>query len=189
MQPQEQVQKVAESFAKVSQEYSPTDLTKLPAYLPTEEPPQLHVYEVYLKIQSQKRTKSTLHIDLPENLRKEAAEFLAESLTDIFNACLREGVYPRIWKHKWCTPVPKKNKVLKDIKDVRKKASTSDYSKMLKHFLLKFVHQDISDKLSKRQYGGRKGVGTEHLIVSLLDRIMNLLDDPDKLAVVLSSYD
>ena len=28
-----------------------------------------------------------------------------------------------------------------------------------------------------------------HLIVSLLDRIMSLLDDPDKLAVVLSSYD
>ena len=114
---------------------------------------------------------------------------MAEPLTDIFNACLREGVYPRILKHEWCTQVPKKNKVLKDIKDVRKKASTSDYSKMFKHFLLKFVHQDISDKLSKRQYGGRKGVGKEHLIVSLLDQIMNLLDDPEKLAVVLSSYD
>ena len=189
LQPQEQVQKVAESFAKVSQEYCPIDLTKLPAYLPAEQPPQLHVYDVYTKIQNQKRTKSTLPIDLPENLRREAAEFLAEPLTDIFNTCLREGVYPRIWKHEWCTPVPKKKSIPKGLKDVRKIACTSDYSKMFEHFLLKFVQQDISDKLSKRQYGGRKGVGTEHLIVSMLDRIMKLLDDPEKMAVILSSYD
>ena len=52
LQPQKQVQKVAESFAKVSQEYCPIDLTKLPAYLPAEQPPQLHVYDVYTKIQN-----------------------------------------------------------------------------------------------------------------------------------------
>ena len=92
LQPQEQVQKVAESFVKVPQQHCPIDLTKLPAYLPAEQPPQLHVYDVYIKIQDQKNTKSTLPIDIPDNLRRQAAEFLADPLTDIFSTCLREGV-------------------------------------------------------------------------------------------------
>ena len=61
-----------------------------------------------------------------------------------------------MWKHEWCTPVPKKKTTLKELKDVRKIASTSDYSKIFEHFLLEFVHEDISKKLSKRQYGGKK---------------------------------
>jgi hypothetical protein len=189
LDPQQQVQKVAESFAAVSNEYEPVDLNRLPAYLPSEEPPQLEVYKVYKKIQSQKKTKSTLAIDIPQSLRKEAAEFLAEPLTEIFNSCLRAGTYARPWKHEWCTPVPKKKTTLKTLRDVRKIASTSDYSKIFEHFLLEFILQDISQKLSKRQYGGRKGVGTEHLIVSLIDRIRQLQDNPEKVAVVLSSYD
>jgi hypothetical protein len=47
--------------------------------------------------------------------------------------------------------VPKKKTTLKELKDVRKIASTSDYSKIFEHFLLEFVHEDISKKLSKRQ--------------------------------------
>jgi hypothetical protein len=78
---------------------------------------------------------------------------------------------------------------IKRLKDVRKIASTSDYSKIFEHFLVKYVQEDISEKLSKRQYGGKRGVGTEHLVVGLLDRILKLLDDPEKFAVILSSYD
>ena len=43
LDPQLQVEAVAESFAKVSNEYNPIDLQKLPAYLPAEEPPQINV--------------------------------------------------------------------------------------------------------------------------------------------------
>ena len=98
LSPQEQVDKVAESFAAVSQQCAPVDLERLPAYLPAERPPELEVYKVYRKIQGQKKTKSSLIIDIPENLRKEAAELLAEHLTNIYNHCLREGVYHNIWK-------------------------------------------------------------------------------------------
>ena len=68
--PEEQVEKIAESFAAISNEYDPMDLDKLPAYLPHEKLPELSVYEVYRKIQTQKKTKSTLDIDIPEKLRK-----------------------------------------------------------------------------------------------------------------------
>ena len=191
LDPQLQVEAVAESFAKVSNEYNPIDLQKLPAYLPAEEPPQVNVYNVLRKIQNQKKTKSTLPMDIPEKLRREGAEFLAEPLSNIYNSCLQEGKYPRVWKKEWVTPVPKgkPNQPLKTVKDVRKIASTSDYSKIFEHFLLEFILQDISDKLNKKQYGGKKGVGTEHLIVAMIDRSRKLLDDPEIVIVVLNSYD
>ena len=72
---------------------------------------------------------------------------------------------------------------------MRKIASTSDYSKIFESFLLELVLEDISVRMDKRQYGGKKGTGTEHLIVTLLDRIKKSLDDPEKLAVILNSYD
>ena len=55
--------------------------------------------------------------------------------------------------------------------------------------MLQFVLQDVSHKMSARQYGGKKGVGTEHLLVKLIDRIKKLLDDPNTPVVILSSYD
>ena len=78
---------------------------------------------------------------------------------------------------------------MKSVKDVRKIASTSDYSKIFENFLVKLILENISDNLNKRQYGGKKGVGTEHLIVTMIDRIRKLQDNPEKLSVILNSYD
>ena len=191
LDPQQQVEAVAASFAKTSCEYEPINISNLPAYLPAENAPQLEVYYVYKKIQNQKKTKSTLPIDLPESIRKESAEFLAEPLTNIFNSCLKQGQYPNIWKQEFVTPVPKgkNDKVLKLLKDVRKIASTSDYCKIFEHFLIELINKDISENLNKTQYGGKKGVGTEHLLVKMVDRIKQLLDDPEVSVVMLNSYD
>ena len=56
MSPQDQVQTVANSMAKVSNEYCPIDLSKLPAYLPAQESPKVELYKVYKKVQTQKKT-------------------------------------------------------------------------------------------------------------------------------------
>ena len=189
LDPQMKVEAVAKAFAEVSCQYEPVNLHLLPSYLPAEEAPQLHVYYVWKKIKCQKKTKSTLPIDIPESLRREGAEFLAEPLTNIFNNCLIEGKYPRVWKQEFVTPVPKHNKNIETMKDVRKIASTSDYSKIFESFLLELINEDIENKMNKTQYGGKKGVGTEHLIVELIDRIRKAQDDPEKLAVIMNSYD
>ena len=39
------------------------------------------------------------------------------------------------------------------------------------------------------QYGNKKDVGTEHLILTLIDRIRKLLEDPKTAVVILSSYE
>ena len=63
---QQCVQKIAEHFATISQEYSPVDTTKLPSYLPAPPPPTIEEYEVYDRLNKLRKSKSTLPIDIPE---------------------------------------------------------------------------------------------------------------------------
>ena len=111
-------QAVAQSFAAVSQQYQPVDRTRLPAFLPSEEPIQVDILEVINKIKSIKKTRSTLDIDIPDILRLECAVDIAEPLTNIINSCLREGKYPSLWRQEYVTPVPKTFEELKTLKDV-----------------------------------------------------------------------
>ena len=46
--------------------------------------------------------------------------------------------------------------------------------------------EDVAKKLVMGQFGGQPGIGTEHIIVCLLDRILKLLDKhSDKSAIIL----
>ena len=80
-------ERVAESFAAVSIEYSPLDQEKLPAFLPAGRPEQVnilyiiectsyksqpgYVFQVLERIKRVGKTKSTLPIDIPDKLRAE----------------------------------------------------------------------------------------------------------------------
>ena len=87
------------------------------------------------------------------------------------------------------TPVPKKY-ILNEIKDTRKIACLSDYSKIYEGFLKKWILEDLSESESISQFGGKKGIGVEHMIVCMVDRILKLLDTQEGKAAVLSSqYD
>ena len=98
---QEQVDAVADSFAAVSQEYEPVNSLLLPAYLPALPPPQVDAWTVMARIEKQKKTKTTLPIDLPESLRKKGSAFLAEPLAHIIYTSLKQGIYPETWKFEW----------------------------------------------------------------------------------------
>ena len=183
------VQKVAEHFAAVSQEYLPVNLSQLPCYLPALAPPNIEEYEVYERLIRLKKTKSTLPIDIPDKLRQVVALHLAAPLMKIYNQSLSLGQYPALWKHEWVTPAPKVSNP-KTISDLRKIACTSDYSKMFEGFLKDWIIEDISHNLDTGQYGGQAGLGTEHMMVNFIDRIQYLLDrNPDKSAVIATSLD
>ena len=126
----EAAQKIGEHFATISCQYSPVDNTQLPCYLPAPAPPQVEEHIVYQKIKHLKKTKSTLPIDIPDKLRQACAAELAGPLTDIYNECLNQSQYPKLWKHEWVTPAPKISHP-KQIKDLRKISGTSDYSTLL----------------------------------------------------------
>ena len=86
-------------------------------------------------------------------------------------------------------PVPKKEN-LKEIKDTHKITCLSDFSKILENFLKAWILEDIRRNESLSQFGGKKGIGAEHITICMVDRILKLLDTPDGKAVVISSkYD
>ena len=186
---QECAEAVSQHFASVSNEYQPINLEELPSYLPAQFPPQVEEYEVYQKIKKLKNTKGTLPIDLPNKLRNEVMVELAAPMTNIINACLVESVYPDLWKREWVSPVPKvKEPDL--VTDVRKIAGTSDYNKVLESFLKDIMMEDIHPNIDPKQYGGKKGMGTEHMVVALMDRIQSLLDNNNtRSAVLMASAD
>ena len=185
----ESAQKIAEHFASVSNEYMPIDNLQLPAYLPALPVPQVEEYDVYVRINKLKKSKSTLPIDIPERLRRQCSPHLASPLTTIINNCLTKSEYPALWKHEWVTPAPKITDA-KLITDLRKISSTSDYSKIFEGFLKDWIMEDVCDNIDIGQYGGQPGIGTEHMIVCLIDRILQLLDTyPDKSAVIAANLD
>jgi hypothetical protein len=47
---------------------------------------------------------------------------------------------------------------------------------VLESFVKDWILEDISGKLDMAQYGGKKGVGPEHMIVAMVDRVLSLLD-------------
>ena len=169
-------EKVAQNFASVSNQYSPINLDKLPCYRPTEKPPQVEQYEVHEKINKLKNTKSTFHLDLPNKVRKEFSVDLTPPVTDIINTSLADGLYPQLWKHEIITPVPKVTHP-KTVKDLRKISSTSDYSKVYESFLKDWIMEDISTNIDIGQFGGQSGMGTEHMLVCLVNRILTMLDN------------
>ena len=181
--------KIAEHFASVSNEYSPVNNELLPCYLPALPPPQVTEHDVYLRLEKMKKTKSTLPIDIPEKLRRECSPHLAAPMSKIINDSLNQSVYPSLWKHEWVTPAPKISNP-QEITDLRKISCTSDYSKLYEGFSKDWIMEDVSANIDIGQFGGQPGIGTEHMIVCFVDRILHLLDTyPDKSAVIATCLD
>ena len=58
---------------------------------------------------------------------------------------------------------------------------------MLEGIIKDNILEDIESKIDKSQFGGRKGVGTEHLIVRFVDRILQLLESSQGRTSVVSA--
>ena len=98
LSPQSAAEKIADFYASVSNEYDPIDRKLLPHFLPSSPPSIFLEHEVYSRLMRLKNTKSTYPLDIPFQLRKECAIFLAAPLTNIFNSCLQQQSYPDAWK-------------------------------------------------------------------------------------------
>ena len=177
---------IAQHFASIANEYAPLNVSLLPAYLPAPKPPQVTEYSVYKRIEKLKNTRSTLGIDLPNKVRKAFSVELATPVSHLINSSLMQQIYPSLWKEELVTPVPK---ILypKVFKDLRKISSTSDFSKVFEGYLKDWIMEDISPNIDIGQYGGQKGIGTEHLIVCLVDRILKLLDSNTERSAVIAA--
>ena len=76
-----------------------------------------------------------------------------------------------MWKVEYVTPITKIVNAT-SISQMWKISITSDFSKLFENILKDMILEDSEKNFDLSQYGGRKGVGTEHLIVCYVDRIL-----------------
>ena len=98
--------RIAQHFAKISQEYDALNLNSLPDDVKNAlnefsetfgSKPVLNELEVFQKLSSAKKTKSGVPGDLPRSLLKEFAPELAKPLMKIYNRIIDSGEWPRKW--------------------------------------------------------------------------------------------
>ena len=53
----------------------------------------------------------------------------------------------------------------------------------------KWITEDIDRNININQFAGRRGTGTEHLIIMMMDRVLQLLDKPGMSTVVATAID
>ena len=110
---QQSVERIAEFFAHVSQEYSPLNVKELPpnVQLHLEQDcvvrPNLSIHEVYTRIIRAKKPKGITPGDLPSKLTKSFPEHLALPASVIFNSITHSRLYPSQWKVENQIPIPK----------------------------------------------------------------------------------
>ena len=180
---------IAQHFSRISQEYAPLDHAKLPAYLPAHDVLQVEESQVAEHIFKLKNRRSTQPCDIPSKLRKLYCSELAIPMTNIINACLSQHYYPKPWKHEYVVPAEKIPHPV-NVKDLRKISLTSEFSLVFERIIKEWLMHDISPNIDKSQYGNMKGSSTEHMIVSLMDKILQLLDkNSNKSAVIASLVD
>ena len=104
----EQVELIADKFAKTSQEYDPLkkddinipdyDISSVPIILPS---------KVKSTLESIKINKSSPPGDVPPKLIKEFASELSVPFCEIINSSIKLGQWPDLYKREYVTPVPK----------------------------------------------------------------------------------
>ena len=122
---QEQSERIAEHYSQISNQYEQVKEDDFPEYFnPTRygysnppninpikdgltTPPIIDPLHVYKVIEKRNRKAATIENDIPIKLFHEFSVELSFPLSHILNFCMKNGVYPDIWKIETVSPVPK----------------------------------------------------------------------------------
>ena len=113
----------------------------------------------------------------PQVLRH-CASVLAEPLTTVFSSCLRENIWPLLWKEARVVPVHKRNS-RSDPKNYRPISLLSVVGKVFERIVAEVIcsHLDDNHLLSDQQFGFRPGRSTSDLLLLLSRDWQDALDD------------
>ena len=156
-----QAEKIADSFAKVSNEYLPLksediDLNQAANVKPF---PWITPSKIHQKIHKMKSKTATVIGDIPWKVIKEFSPFLSYPLEDIYNRSVIHGEYANIWKIEIVTPVPKVFPPSTE-EELRKISCTKNFSKVFESILSEFLIEDMKPTSDPSQFGNEKGVSS-----------------------------
>ena len=125
---------------------------------------------------------------IPNWILRDMAPFISGPLCAIFNASVREGFVPPVWKQANTIPAPKVNPPKSLQSDLRPISLTPTLSKLLESFVGKWILNIIETTIDRRQFGALKGRSTTHALVSLLHSWSTVLDRGGSVRAVFVDY-
>jgi len=125
---------------------------------------------------------------LPNWLLKEFAPIISEPLAAIFNASLREGHFPSLWKSVEVVPVPKCNSPTSIHNDLRPISILPVLAKIFESIVGRQLLVFLEPNLSDNQFGSRKGRSTTHALIALLHSWMTSLDSGGSVRTVFIDF-
>ena len=164
----EVAEELAEYFNKISKEFNGLDESQIPE-THSSPLPSLDRAQVENLLKVFRIPKSMVPGDIFPQLVNSSAHLLAVPLADIYNTISRTGVRPKSWKTEYVTPIPK-GRFPTSMNDLRNISCTKLFSKVYESFILPHLTGQAS--LRKNQYGGVRGLGTEHFLVNFWQKVL-----------------
>ena len=171
-------EKIANHFAKISQEYTPLDMKLLSKNVQEKiksaeisKLPHISDYQVYEKIRKSKKPRSSVPGDLPRRLVQEFGPELAAPAGLIFRNIVQSGHWPQPWRVEYGTPLKKQdNPVSED--QLRIISLTSYLSKVFEQFVIDGLLEYVGPQLDWGQYGGVRGSSITHYLVDFVNFVL-----------------
>ena len=193
---QEQSERIAEHYSQISNQYDQVKKSDFMQYLnPTRhgvcDPPTIEPLKVYRVIEKMNKKAVTVEDDIPIKLFQEFSVELSFPLSHIINFCIRNGVYPDLWKMEIVTPVPKIHPPEK-LEDLRKISGLPVCSKVADKIIGEFVINDMKPTRDPSQYGNERKVSAQHYLIKMLNRILTAVDQNSRkeaFAVIVTMVD
>ena len=116
-------------------------------------------------------------------------EYLPNILSNMFNLCVNQQVFPEILKEAIITPVFKKG-ARNVVNNYRPISILSNISKNFESLLYSRIQSFFlsNDLLSSNQFGYRKDLGTEHAILKLISKVMPAIAEKKYCIMVFLDY-
>ena len=113
--PEQSIERIAQHFANISQEFAPLNYNLLPSDVQAKvdqplvdnEMPDLPDHDVYEKIRKSKKPKSSVPGDLPRKIVQEFGPELSAPAGMIFRNIVKTGQWPKPWRIEYGTPLKK----------------------------------------------------------------------------------
>ena len=114
---------------------------------------------------------------IPNWLLRDFSPLLCQPLSAIFNASLREGFFPPIWKSAEVIPIPKVNPPTSIQDDLRPISLLPTVGKVLEGIVKDWLIPSLDPLLDGNQFGCRRGRSTTHALIAIQHKWMEILDD------------
>ena len=106
---------------------------------------------------------------------REFARYLCLPITDLVNATIRTGQWPKIYKSETVTPAPKQYPP-EHCEMLRPISNLLTIGQIMEKIVSELIISDMKEKFDPKQFGNQKNLGIQHYLVRLLHRIVSSTD-------------